>query len=85
MLRQYMSLSRQINPELKSVVVLHNYSKGADKWLYSESLIDKLRLWWNAKVLHDEADVARLMDSSSADDSVNYLESELFRSRRAEK
>ena len=40
---------KEINPELKSVVVLHNYSKGADKWLYSESLIDKLRLWWNAK------------------------------------
>ena len=37
------------------------------------------------KVLHDEADVARLMDSSSADDSVNYLESELLGSRRAEK
>ncbi|HDL01642.1 MAG TPA: hypothetical protein ENH23_05350, partial [candidate division Zixibacteria bacterium] len=65
---------RYINPDLKSTTVMHNYSRGADEWLYQETLIDKLRLAWNAKFQHDNADIARLMDSSPTNDSVEYIQ-----------
>lgn len=56
---------------------MHNYSRGAEKWLYQETLIDMMRLAVNYK-LGDHADVAKLMDSSASGDSVRYIEEIMF-------
>ena len=64
---------KAIFPDLRIVTVMHNYSRGADEWLYQESLIDKLKFAWDVKVKPNESEIARLMDSSPAQDSVNYI------------
>jgi len=66
-------------PKLKTTTVMHNYSRGADTWLYLESFINKLRFAWNGLV-GDEDDVANLMDSVPIDDSIKYV-NELSKSK----
>ena len=63
---------KEINTELKSTVVMHNYNRGADEWRYQESLIDNMRFLFN-HYTGDDADISRLMDSSPADDTVGYV------------
>ena len=63
---------KAIRSDLKSTAIMHNYSRGADKWLYQEWLINKLRFARNGLV-GDEQDIAGLMDSSPTDDTVSYI------------
>ena len=61
-----------IKPGIKSVVMMHNYSRGAKEWHYQDNIADLLNMAFNG-FFGDEKDVSKKFDSSPVSDTVDYI------------